>query len=154
TTANSGSFTLSPGAASQLVVATDPAGATAGAAFATQPTVKVEDAYGNTVTTDSSNITATINSGTGSLQGTTTLASSSGIATFTNLRIDTTGAKTLHFTDSALTTTNTNSFTVNAAAAATLSLTGTPASLTAGATGSVTVTALDAYGNTANSYLG
>src|SRR5207237_1352 len=97
---------------------------------------------------------ATINSGTGTLQGTTTIAASSGVASFTNLRIDTAGAKTLHFADGALTTANSGSFTVGGAAATPLSLTGTPASVTAGATGSVTVTALDAYGNTAGSYVG
>jgi Invasin, domain 3/Bacterial Ig-like domain (group 1) len=44
--------------------------------------------------------------------------------------------------------------TVEAAAASDLSLTGTPASLTAGSTGSVTVTAIDGYGNTATTFTG
>src|SRR5205085_1880831 len=113
TTANSGSFTVNYARSEERRVGKDPGGGTAGSAFATQPVVKVEDAYGNVVTSDSSNVTATLSSGTGTLQGTTTIAASSGVATFTNLRIDTTGAKTLHFADGALTTANSGSFTVN-----------------------------------------
>ena len=61
-TTNAGSFTsatsnnivVSPAAASQLVITTQPsATATAGVAFATQPVVKEEDAFGNVITTDS-----------------------------------------------------------------------------------------------------
>ena len=91
-TVDSSSFTVGAGAATQLVYTTQPAGATAGSAFGTQPVVTVEDAFGNTVTTgaDSTiNITAAIQTGTGSLQGTTTKAAVAGVATFTNLRIDT-----------------------------------------------------------------
>jgi len=44
--------------------------------------------------------------------------------------------------------------TVEAAAASDLSLTGTPASLTAGSAGSVTVTAIDGYGNVATTFTG
>ncbi len=103
TAVNSGSFTVSPAAASQLVLSSQPAGATAGAPFTTQPLVTVQDAFGNTVTGDSSSVTATINTGSGTLAGTATIAAVNGIASFSNLRIDTAGAKTLQLTDGALT---------------------------------------------------
>src|SRR5213076_3129804 len=95
---NSSSFNVSADAASQLVFTTQPSGATAGSVFGTQPVVTVEDQFGNTVTTgaDSTiNVTAAIQSGGGSLQGTTTKAAVAGVATFTNLRIDVSGAHTL-----------------------------------------------------------
>jgi hypothetical protein len=57
TSAMSGSFTIQPGLATQLVFTTEPSGvATAGAAFAQQPVVSLEDAAGNVVTTDSSSV--------------------------------------------------------------------------------------------------
>ena len=54
TTATSSNIVVSPAAASQLVITTQPsATATAGVAFATQPVVKEEDAFGNVITSDS-----------------------------------------------------------------------------------------------------
>src|SRR5437870_2390453 len=41
------SFTVTPATADRLVFTTQPGGATAGAAFATQPVVKSRDPYGN-----------------------------------------------------------------------------------------------------------
>ena len=61
----------------------------------TQPVVTVEDANGNVVTTGTdSTIDVTIGSktGAGTLQGTATKTAVAGVATFTNLRIDTSGA--------------------------------------------------------------
>src|ERR1019366_9641915 len=53
-TAASNSIVVSPAAASQLVITTQPSStATAGVAFVQQPVVKEEDAFGNVVTTDS-----------------------------------------------------------------------------------------------------
>src|SRR6202030_113439 len=98
---NSSSFTVAAAAASQLVYTTQPAGATAGSAFGTQPIVTVEDAFGNTVTSgaDSTiNVTAAINTGGGALQGTAVKAAGAGVAPFTDLRIDLTGAHTLSAT--------------------------------------------------------
>ena len=60
---------MSPAAASQLVVTTQPSTtATAGVAFATQPVVTEEDAFGNVITTDStSTVTAVAQHGHGQL---------------------------------------------------------------------------------------
>jgi hypothetical protein len=57
-----------------------------GLAFTTQPQVTIQDVSGNTVTTSSAVVTATISSG-GTLVGTTTATASSGVATFSNLGI-------------------------------------------------------------------
>ena len=87
-TGNSSSITISPAAASQLVITQQPsATATFGQAFSTQPIVAEEDPYGNVITTDSTNtVTAARGSqGTSNLQGTTTLTLSSGVATFSGL---------------------------------------------------------------------
>src|SRR5439155_5189239 len=106
-----GAITVAPGAASKLVVLTQPAGATAGSAFATQPAVEVQDVFGNLVTGDSSNVTASIVGG-GTLTGTTTVAASSGVATFTNLRIDSAGSAQLHLADGSLIAVDSGSFAV------------------------------------------
>src|SRR5262249_46628333 len=71
-TATSSDVVVSPAAASQLVVTTQPsATATAGVAFTTQPVVKLEDAFGNVITSDSTHtVTAARgNHGTAALQG-------------------------------------------------------------------------------------
>ena len=73
--ATSGNIVVSPAAASQLVITTQPsATATAGVAFTTQPVVKEEDQFGNVITSDSTHtVTAARHAGTASLQGTTTV---------------------------------------------------------------------------------
>ena len=95
-TTNAGSFTatsddivVSPAAAFQLVVTQQPSPtATAGVAFATQPVVKEEDAFGNVINTDSTH-TVTVargNHGTASLQGSNlTVTLVNGVATFSGL---------------------------------------------------------------------
>src|SRR5207253_2418212 len=134
TLADANSFNVTPGAASKLVVTTQPAGATAGANLTTQPVVKIEDAYNNVVTTDTSTVTVNLQVGSGSLQGTLSKAAVAGVATFTNLRIDdASDAKTLRFTDGALTLADATTFTVTPAAANKLVVTTQPTGSTAGA---------------------
>ena len=53
-------FNVTVGTASQLAFTTEPAGATGGSAFSTQPTVTIQDAGGNTVTTDTNAVTMAI----------------------------------------------------------------------------------------------
>jgi hypothetical protein len=85
-------LTVTPGAATKVVVTISPAGAVAGSAFVTQPTVKIEDFYGNTV-----NSTATvelgIKSGTGApgaslAGGATSMSATGGVANFSSLGIN------------------------------------------------------------------
>ena len=87
TSAISGSFTIQPGAATQLVFTMQPsAAATANAAFAQQPVVSVEDASGNVVTTDSTSMVTLALAGgdpSGTLACTTNpITVTNGVATF------------------------------------------------------------------------
>jgi hypothetical protein len=70
--------------ASVLFVSRASVGTAAGVAFTTQPEITIQDANGNTVSSSSAVVTATVSSG-GTLIGTKTATASSGIATFTNL---------------------------------------------------------------------
>ena len=98
TAATSSSFALSVGAASKVMVTTQPAGAFNGIEFSTQPIVKITDAGGNTITSSTANVVASIASGSGTLGGTTAVNAVSGVANFTNLKITGTGDHTLTFT--------------------------------------------------------
>jgi hypothetical protein len=88
---STGTFTLTitalaAGPASMLAVSRASVGTSAGVAFSTQPQVTVQDASGNTVTSSSAVVTATI-SARGSLLGTTSATASGGVATFNNLGV-------------------------------------------------------------------
>jgi hypothetical protein len=98
TAASSNSFVLSVGDASKVMITTQPAGAFNGIEFSTQPIVKITDAGGNTISSSTASVVATIASGSGTLNGTTAVAAVNGIATFTNLKITGTGNHTLTFT--------------------------------------------------------
>ena len=121
--ATSNAFTVSAATATKLVFTTQPGGATAGAAFTTQPVVASQDNFGNNSTIGlpaSLVLTVNLQTGTGTLLGTATKnigtgGGSPGVATFTDLEIDTTGAKTLRATvaGGVLTQVDSNSFTVN-----------------------------------------
>jgi hypothetical protein len=81
---------VTPGAATQLAFATEPAN-TPGANTMTNMKVAIEDQYGNTVTTDGSSVTLSLNAaasgGGGVLKGTLTKSASGGVATFSGLSI-------------------------------------------------------------------
>ncbi len=100
TPATTGSIRVTPAAAYQLAVTTQPSTtATAGQAFAVQPVVAEEDRFGNVVTGDSSSqVSATLATGVGPLQGTVTANFVRGIATFTNLADNTAETISLEFT--------------------------------------------------------
>ena len=85
-TNTSSSFDVTIGVPAQLVFTIQPGAATAGSAFVTQPTVTIEDAGGNTVTTDTSSITLSIASGLGSLSGCTS-TTAAGVAAFSRCSI-------------------------------------------------------------------
>ncbi len=115
-TVNSSSFTVAAGSPTQLAITTQPSGAVSGVNFTTQPVVQIRDAGGN-LTSSTANVTATIATGTGTLVGTATVAAVGGVATFTNLRIDGSGAHTITFTSGALTAATSSSLTVTQVAA-------------------------------------
>jgi len=108
------------GPATKGLMTTQPSGAVNGAAFTTQPVVRVTDVDGNTNTSFTGNVVASIATGTGTLSGNTTVAAVSGVATFTNLVITgTLGNFTLRFTPASLTTIDSSSFALEAPPAAT-----------------------------------
>ena len=137
--------TVSVGAASKLVFTTEPpANGTAGTAFGAA--VTVEDVNGFTVT--SSNALVTIGSTTGSVTGTTQMTPSNGVASFSNLILDTSGTYTLTASASGLPTVDSTSVAIGAGAASKLAFTTEPpSSETAGTGFPVTVEVQDANGN-------
>jgi hypothetical protein len=146
--------TISPAAASKLAFTTQPAGATGGSAFGTQPVVTVQDAFGNPVPSDASSVTLAIgtNPSSGALTCTTNpVAASAGVASFAGCKIDKAGnGYTLVATDGALTSATSNAFNVTVGAAAKLAFTQQPSSSTGGVAFPTQpkVTVQDAGGNT------
>ena len=91
--------------------------ATAGQAFEAQPVIYVEDQAGNLQTSDNSTVvTVSLASGSGTLEGTKTETVKGGIATFTDLVENTAGIITLEFSGDSLTAGPSNSITVSPAA--------------------------------------
>ena len=99
TTGASNDVDVIPAAAYQLVINTPPSsGATAGSSFATQPVIYEEDQYGNLEIDDNTTqVTASLKSGVGPLQGTVTVTVVGGVATFTNLADNTAETISLEF---------------------------------------------------------
>jgi len=113
-------ITITPGAATKLVMVTQPsASAAAGAPFGTQPSVKLQDAFDNDVTSPQVSVAAAITAGGApALAGTTSVLTSDGVASFTNLRIDgVIGSRTLTFTSGPLTAAVSNAVNITAGAA-------------------------------------
>lgn len=89
--------------ARQLTVTTQPGGALNGATLSPQPVVRILDAAGLPIATATNLVTAAINSGTGTITGTTAVTAVNGVATFTNLKISGVGPFTLGFASTGLT---------------------------------------------------
>lgn len=148
-----------PGGAAKLVFTTQPVAATAGQTMA-NVVVTVRDDNNNTAVSFTGNVTLTITTGTGTagatLAGTVTVAAVAGVVTFSDLRINRSGAGyTLTANSAGLTLVAPSaSFTINAGPAAVLAFTSQPLTTTAGAslTPAVVVTARDVNGNTATSF--
>ncbi|MGA3066468.1 MAG: S53 family peptidase [Tepidisphaeraceae bacterium] len=149
TSSPSSSFTVSASTTGDhLVFVHGPGSATAGAAISPAVTVQVEDSMNNLVSTDTSNVTLAVNTGPGALGGTVTVQASGGIATFSNLILDTAGAYTLSATDSPDTGATSTSFDVSPAVAEKLVFTTEPANASAGAAlATVGVSIEDQFGN-------
>jgi uncharacterized repeat protein (TIGR03803 family) len=144
TPATSNSFNITPGPADQLAFVQQPTDTVAGQ---TIPTVQVdvEDAFGNIVTADNSNVTL---SGDSSLSGTTTVQAASGVATFSDLSLTHAGLQTLSASDEDIASATSDSFNVIPAAANQLAINAQPNTAGAGAVlGTVVVAVEDTYGN-------
>jgi hypothetical protein len=150
--ATSGAFNITPAAAAQVAFTTQPHGTTAGAFITPAVQVAVEDAFGNVVTTNTSNITVAIGSNPsgGTLSGTTTMAAVSGVATFGDLSINKAGNNyTLRASDGSLTAAISDPFDIIPAGATQLAFAQQPSNTTAGAliSPAVRVAIEDQFGN-------
>ncbi|MCX5760114.1 MAG: hypothetical protein NTW72_01190, partial [Gemmatimonadetes bacterium] len=147
----SGSFSSTVGAAAKLAFTTQPSGGAGGTSWSTQPTVAVQDAAGNTVTTSSAVISLTLTSANGgTLSCSSGVMASSGVATFGGCNVDKPGSYTLTAATGSLTSATSNSVTITVGAATKLAFTAQPsggASSAFWATQPV-VSVQDAFGNT------
>ncbi|MCU1426099.1 MAG: hypothetical protein JWL83_99 [Actinomycetia bacterium] len=151
TPAVSDNVAIGAGAAAQLVFTTSPSGATGGTAFGTQPVVTVEDAAGNTATSDNTSVVA-LAKATGP-SGTLTCAATqavAGVATFAGCKIDTAGTYTLTATNGVFTSPASSDVVVGVGTATSLALTVQPVGAGGGSVFGTqpVVTAKDAGGNT------
>src|SRR2546423_1778280 len=112
-------------------------------------TVRIVDQFNN-LTSSTANVSVAAN-GPGAFSGTstTTVAAVGGVATFSNLHLNTAGSYTIGATSGSLTGATSTSFTVSAAAADHLAFLQQPTNTTAGAAISpaVTVQILDQFNN-------
>ena len=157
TSATSTAISVTSGAATQLLITTEPPGtATAGVGFGL--TVTAEDVDGNVATgfTGSETIALAANPGSSTLGGTLTVSATSGIATFTGLTLNKVGSGyTLAVTNSGLTSATSTAVTVTSGTATQLLITSEPpGTVTAGVGFGLTVTAEDIDGNVATSFTG
>jgi hypothetical protein len=139
-------LTVSPLPVTQIVMFTQPAGATSGLNFITQPVVELRDGTGTIVLSASNAVTVSIATGTGALTGTLTRSPINGRVTFTDLKITGTGAHTLAFNATGLTGATSASFNVGAALSTTQAV-----ATTTGTSGTLipTFTPVTAAGGTA-----
>lgn len=123
---NSLAFDALVGAPAQVEFVTSPTGSVAGVVWPTQPVVEIKDSAGNLVTTSTATVLMALQSGTGSLLGTASIAAVAGRATFTNLKINEAGAKTLRASSAGLSDDDSASFSILHAAASKLAVTTAP----------------------------
>lgn len=155
TAATSQAFSITSGAPSRLAFTVQPSGPSAtqaGAAIAPPVQVVIEDAAGNVVTSATNTVVMAIgtNPSGGALSGTTSVSAVSGVATFSNLKIDKAGTGyTLLATSAGLTPATSTPFDITAGAADHLGFVVQPADAAAGATiaPGVSVDVEDAFGN-------
>ena len=144
-------ITITPAAAVKLAFAPQPVSGTAGKALLPAVMVKVEDAFGNVVTTNTSNVKISISSGpTGAtLAGALSISAVKGIATLNNAILKTAGGYRLRAADGTLAAGTSGTITIAAAAAAKLVMTQQPTIGKAGIalTPALIVKVEDAFGN-------
>jgi hypothetical protein len=141
-----------PAPAVKLAFMMQPSSTTAGVSIEPVVAIAIEDASGHTVTGATNVVTVTLaaNPGGDTLKGTASVAAVDGIATFSTLRIDKTGAGyTLQAAATGLTGATSTPFTIAAAPASQLVFTVPPNNAMGGAAISppVQVAAQDPYGN-------
>lgn len=142
------------GSASQVCLMTNPGGGTAGQAWAQQPQFFIGDQFCNIVLNSTASVTVSKTTGAGTLSGTLTQASVAGVATFTDLSMELSGAdKVLSATSPGLVGVPTAAFAIVGAEGASLIFATQPGGGGAGAAWDQqpVVQVLDAFGNIASS---
>ena len=111
----SGSVVITVGAATKLMYLLQPLGNTAGSQFSQQPSVKIADAGGNTVTGNTSSVLLSVQSPAGEVFACTDnpVVAVAGVADFSSCTIDLAGTYVLVATDGVLIPANSNSFTMS-----------------------------------------
>jgi hypothetical protein len=155
-TTTSNSFNIIPAAGSKLAYLSQPSSAGAGTAITPEVTIALQDASGNLVTADGVAITLAIsnNPGSGTLSGTTTRTTVTGLATFEDLSINRSGTGyTLQGSSAGFTPATSDAFNITPSAAYKLGFTVQPVSKTVGSviTPEVKVAVQDYLGNTISS---
>jgi hypothetical protein len=152
TGATSNNFNITVGAANKLGFLIQPSSSTGGATITPGVQVEIRDAGGNRVTTATNSVTVAIgtNPNSGTLSGLKTQAASGGVATFSNLSIDSAGpGYTLTASTSGLSGATSSAFTISVGAATKLGFRVQPNNPTGGVAFSpnVQVEVRDAGGN-------
>jgi len=148
----SNSFTVDPGAPTQLAFTVEPTNEASTTSISPEIKVQVQDALGNLVSAATDSITLAINNnpGSGTLSGTLTVAAVSGEATFSDISIDKVGVGyTLDATAGGLSTATSASFDITVGVATQLVYSVQPTNTVAKATMSpaIKVQVQDAGGN-------
>jgi hypothetical protein len=145
-------ITVAPNVASKLAVTSSSGSTTAG--VVAYVTITAEDAYGNTATRYTGTVHVSSSDAQAGLPADYTFAATDyGVHNFA-ITLKTAGRQTITFQDAANGFTTNTSFTVTAAGASQLVLSGFPTTTTAGYLQPLTLTARDAYGNVATGYTG
>jgi hypothetical protein len=157
TAVTSGTFNIAAAPAVKLgFTVQPPATVTAGSNMSPTIRVAAQDSLGNTVTTFTNNILIGIgtNPSGGALTGTTSVKASSGVSSYSNLKVNLVGiGYTLVATTAGLLDATSTPFTVNPGSATQLAFTTQPLSTRKGTVMSaVRVSALDAQGNVATGF--
>ncbi|MHB1561204.1 MAG: S8 family serine peptidase, partial [Isosphaeraceae bacterium] len=154
-TASETGIAVQAAAASTLQVVGAPSAEVAGTAFSL--TVTAYDAYGNIATgfADTLNLSSTDPQAVFQPSSHTFTTNDAGTFTFT-ATLETAGSQTITFTDPAHASLSltTSSVAISPAAVSAFAVSGFPATVTAGTAASVTVTAVDPYGNLVTGFTG
>ena len=153
--ATSTALQVMPGAATQLIIESQPTSIASGTDF--NVTVDIEDAEGNIATGYSGNVTIVLvnNPGGSTLGGTRTVVVIDGVAIFVDLTLNIVSTNyTLDVASGTLASATSTALQVTPGAATQLVIFSQPTSVTAGADFNVTIDVEDADGNIATGYSG
>jgi len=150
-TVSSRTFAVVAGPPAALAFAVQPSSTPAGSAISPSVTVVVRDAFANTVSDSAAVLVLSLasNPAGGSLTGTTSRASVSGVAQFDDISVRKAGSYSIGVSGGGLPSATSDTFTISPAAAAVLAFATVPSDTVAGSVLSPTpvVEVRDAYGN-------